>query len=75
MLLTEAAKIHSTLLMGRPTIANHLRRTKIVAVRLSPSEFTHLKRLAARLDMPIGKLVRESVATFVANARTVFARK
>ena len=51
--------------MGRPKIASHLRRSKILPIRLSSAEFTQLQRAAERLDLSIGQFVRDSVAQYV----------
>ena len=44
---------------GRPPKPKHLRRTKMVPVKLTESEWRELKRLARSVGVPLAQLMRQ----------------
>jgi hypothetical protein len=65
-MLTDSVNVlHLSSCMGRPRLAPHLRRSKILPVRLSTAEFVELERVADRMDVSIGQVVREGIALYI----------
>ena len=65
MLTDPINVLHLSSCMGRPKLAPHLRRSKILPVRLSAAEFAELENLADRMDVSIGPVVREGIALYI----------
>ena len=51
--------------MGRPPIPKHLRRTKMLPIRLSPAELAELERGAEKLGITVAQLLREGAALYI----------
>jgi hypothetical protein len=65
MLTCSINVLHLSSCMGRPKLAPHLRRSKILPVRLSAAEFVELERVADLADVSIGQVVREGIALYI----------
>jgi hypothetical protein len=65
MLTDEINVLHLPSCVGRPKLAPYLRRSKILPVRLSAAEFAELERVADRMDVSIGQVVREGIALYI----------
>ena len=51
--------------MSRPPIAQHLRRSKLFPLRLTPSEMASLKKASRKLGESVASILRKGAALYV----------
>jgi hypothetical protein len=55
----------NTRCMGRPPKPEHLRRSKLFPLRLTPAEFAHYERAARRLGVTVAEMFREGAGLYI----------
>ena len=51
--------------MGRPPKPEHLRRSKLFPLRLTPGEFARYERAARKLGVTVAQLLREGADLYI----------
>ena len=51
--------------MGRPPKPEHLRRSKLFPLRLTPGEFARYERAARKLGVTVAEMLREGAALYI----------
>lgn len=51
--------------MGRPPKPEHLRRSKLFPLRLTPGEFARFERAARRLGVTVAEMLREGADLYI----------